>query len=252
MTYHILNGDSLARQIKQTSLAGHVIICRECLIEGDLKGNSFEELMHNRANYIASAFGDTADPYSQSVVPEFEKIIQISGPAEVCLWFEDDLFCQTNMWFVLSLLAYKPELSIFRIFPITLEGEDHWRGFGLSDSNRLEHAYNRKILFTEADLLLGQNLWHAFQQQDFETLSRLSSTPSECFRSLEDVCQAHIERFPPNGASSRPVLTVRAIIKSGITQFGPLFRVFSEKEGIYGFGDAQVKRFYDQEIGKSD
>lgn len=245
MTYHILNGDGLAYQIQHTSLQGEFIICRECLIEGNLAGDSFEELMHNRANYISEGFGDTVDHYFQSVVPEFEKIIQISGPAEICLWFEDDLFCQTNMWFVLSLLASKPGLTIFRIFPIALEEEDHWRGFGLSDSRRLEQAYDRKIVFTETALLLGQNLWHAYQSQDFETLTRLSSTPSDCFRFLEEVCQAHIDRFPTDGKISRPVNTVSEILQSGITEFGPLFREFSKREGIYGLGDAQVKRYYD-------
>ncbi|ROH96054.1 hypothetical protein EGI05_16215 [Chryseobacterium daecheongense] len=42
--FHILNGDCLAEQLKETSIKGGVIICREALISGDIKANSLEDL----------------------------------------------------------------------------------------------------------------------------------------------------------------------------------------------------------------
>ncbi|MEZ4825431.1 MAG: DUF1835 domain-containing protein [Bacteroidia bacterium] len=246
MTYHILNGDALTPQIRSTTLSGEFIVCRECMVEGDLTGANTEELLQSRAAYIAATYSDSEATYFQDVVPQFEKIRAIPPHSAVCLWFEDDLFCQANMWFVLSLLPANQNLQVWRIFPVAMEGENKWKGFGWSDCRRLEQAFGEKILFAQSDIELGKNLWEAYRASDFRRLTTLSTTLSPCFRDLNAVCQAHIDRFPPE--KSRPKKVLTEIISSGITQFAPAFRLFSEKEGIYGFGDLQVKRIFDEII----
>jgi len=42
-TYHILNGDCLAEQLKQTKVNHDFIVCRECLIEGPLNAEKSDE-----------------------------------------------------------------------------------------------------------------------------------------------------------------------------------------------------------------
>jgi hypothetical protein len=58
---------------------------------------------------------------------------------------------------------------------------------------------------------------------------------------LEKVVQAHIDRFPKAGELGRPERILKEIMDSGITDFNKLFPVFFKREGIYGFGDTQVK-----------
>ena len=58
---------------------------------------------------------------------------------------------------------------------------------------------------------------------------------------LSDVVCAHLERFPGNGTVGRPEQTLREILLGGTTAFDEIYTAFFKKEGIYGFGDLQVK-----------
>lgn len=249
MTYHILNGDCLADQLKQTNIRGQFIVCAECLVDGDLTGDTLSQFWTTRAKYIADTYNTTTDNYYNKSVIEFEKIINLPDSSEVCLWFENDLFCQTNMWFVLSLLnKEQTRKKISRVFPIIDNNTDLWKGFGISNVQMLEQAYNSKIQFTDEDINLADNLWEAYKISDFKKLKELSRQQSQCFQHLDDVCQAHIDRFPTDNTIGRPDKTVKEIIENKSKDFQVVFSEFSDRQGIYGFGDLQVKNIYDRQF----
>src|SRR5688572_17147993 len=100
MIYNILNGDSLAYSFPEAKIEGEIIVAREALVDGDLSGDNLNDFWRSRANY----HGSTEDEYHNRVVSEFEKIIDTPGNSEFNLWFEYDLFCQVNMWFVISII----------------------------------------------------------------------------------------------------------------------------------------------------
>jgi len=243
---HILNGDCLAEQLSQSNLNKDFIICRECLVEGDVLAENLEDFWRKRSEFISESYHVTKEEYLNKTVSEFEKLNKLPDHTEICLWFENDLFCQVNMWFIISLLVNNSSLKIFRVFPVIEKKEDTWKGFGISDAQKLEHAFDSRILFSGNDLILGKNLWEAFQRNDFEKLKTLSRTQSNCFQYLEEVCQAHIERFPMNQTSSRPERVIKDILISGTTEFQEVFMEFSSLEGIYGFSDQQIKSIYDR------
>lgn len=246
--FHILNGDCLLEQLKNTSIEGDFIVCRECLVDGEVKASRLNDFWEIRASHISKTYHASPDEYYRKSVKEFEKIINIPEKSEVCLWFEHDLFCQVNMWFCLSLLSNRSDLKICRIFPIVENQDEIWKGFANIDSSSLERAYSQSVILTQNDIDLGIKLWEAYQNYDFISLSQLSSIKSSNFQYLEEVCQAHIERFPPDNSLGRPERVIRDIIGQTTTDFYSLFSIFSEKEGIYGFGDLQVQTIYDQLI----
>lgn len=243
-TFHILNGDCLAEQLKVTEINQDFIICRECLIDGNIKANDLFEFWEVRERFISDTFG--ADDYCQKVVEELTKIQHLPEGSEVCLWFENDLFCQTNMWFMLSLLSKQSNLRLFRVFPVIENDVDIWKGFGVATSEILEKAYKQRVIFQAQDIELGVKLWEAYQSQDFVKLKELSKQNSDCFQYLEEVCQAHIERFPKNDLLGRPERIIREIIETQSKDFKEVFAKFSAKEGIYGFGDLQVKVIFER------
>ena len=100
---HILNGDALKDQFP-SDLEGHIIIMREALVSGPIQAVSLAEFYELRSKYLLEAFGPSELDYQKSVIPEFEKIIALPKDEPVYLWFEDDLFCQMNMWFCAHLL----------------------------------------------------------------------------------------------------------------------------------------------------
>ena len=240
-TYHILNGDCLADELKKTKLNQDFIIFRECLIVGDVDAPNIIEFWDKRSNFIASTYETTKEMYFEHTAKEFEKLNLLPDGAQLCLWFEDDLFCQVNMWFILSYLAEHPSLNLFRIFPVIVDEADKWKGFGKATPEQLEQAYDSKVKFSANDILLGKNLWKSYCSNNREHLGALSKTHSICFRYLEEVCQAQLDRFPDDGSLGRPHKLIKELIKSGKRDFDEVFYMFSNREGIYGFGDFQVK-----------
>jgi len=250
MTHHILNGDCLADQLKETNLNGDYIICREALIDGPIQSGNLETFWSARAAYIQETYHDNTENYFSRVVPEFLKIRSIPPDAEVCLWFEHDLFCQVNMWFVMSLL-YQDGIkrNISRVFPMIHDAGDTWKGFGVADAAMLEQAFTQRMLLKDDDLKLGNDLWKAYCAHDFDALKELAAAESKAFKFLPEVCKAHIERFPEEeNQMSRPERVLLELIDLSNGDFAEVFTAFSDREGIYGFGDLQVKTIYDHLI----
>ena len=234
MNIHVLPGDALAERFAETNIDGETIVCRECLVDGDVKAENTTDFWNVRAAFIESAYGEPKENYLQTTALELQELENFEPGAEVNLWFEHELFCQTNMWFCLSLLQ-KSKAEIYRIAPIVETGDDFWKGFG-NDAETLRRCYAQRIKFAEKDVELGANLWRAFQNSDRAELERLSQTESVCFPHLKAVCRAAVEK------NSRPKEILREISKSGISDFSETFTEFSRRAGVYGFGDAQVKR----------
>jgi hypothetical protein len=248
--YHVLNGDCLAEELRQTTINQNFIVCRECLIDGSVKADNLDDFWKIRAEFIVESYDATIEDYVERTVKEFEKLSNLSENSEVCLWFENDLFCQVNMWFVLSMLAKQPDLKVFRVFPI-IENGQLWKGFGNATLSSLEKAHSSKVQFEQKDIDLGVHLWEAYQKRDLQNLKQLSKMSSNCFEHLEEVCQAHIDRFPTNNSLGRPEQLIKDILESEPMEFYEVFQAFSEKEGIYGFGDLQVKSIYERQMGLS-
>lgn len=96
---HILNGDTLKEQFP-TSISDDLIVMRECLVDGDISGNTLDELFKSRAIFISENVPNCSkQDYFDKTVSEISKLLAISPGTEINLWFEEDLFCQVNFWF---------------------------------------------------------------------------------------------------------------------------------------------------------
>lgn len=243
MTYQILNGDSLLERFKEAKLEGQVIICREALIDGMFPSDTLEEFWQARANYLTTSYGGSKEEYTGNVKLEFEKIINAPSNSEFYLWFGYDLFCQVNMWFVISLLAdngITDEVSI--VHPSYLKENEIWNDFGQATAKDLSYCFNNKIKFNKKDFELGRDLWIAYKNNDLTTLETLAESRSPCFPYLKEVCKAHSDRYVFIDGKNRPETVIEDIIKNISSNFHIVFGEFFKREGIYGFGDLQVKK----------
>ena len=239
--FHITNGDYLAEDLKKTSIEGEIIVCREALVSGDLKADSLKEFWKVRAKSISENYNFSKQSYYEKSVSEFEKILNIPEGSEVNLWFEDDLFCQVNLWFCVSLLSNLKDLKIYRIFPKTTL-ENHWKGFADSDDFDLENSLKSRVLFNENDIELAVDLWKAFQNNNIDSLKQLPENQSDCFNFLKEVIESYININPEDFIKNQ--------IENGLTDFDSVFKKFQEELGIFGFGDLQVKKIYDKVLNK--
>jgi hypothetical protein len=254
MLYNILNGDSLAYSFPDAKIDGNIIVCREALIDGDLSGDNLHDFWQSRAKSLKT----TATEYNNAVVTEFEKIRNAPDNSEFNLWFEYDLFCQVNMWFVLSIIASLPiNKKVFAVYTSHLDksSKHFWNGFGPANSNDLKVCYANRISLSEADINFGQKLWNAYKNGNLEELTNLSKHQSLAFPYLHEVVKAHVDRFPKDDTKGRPEKVIEEITKNVSTDFNEVFKEFWKRESIYGFGDSQVKGLYDKvmnDIGELD
>ena len=101
---HILNGDALAATFRTSGIHGEVIVCRECFVDGPVSADNTDDFWTERAQFIQQDVDGDADEYFKNVKTEFDKISELNSDNDIFLWFEHDLFCQANMWFIISLL----------------------------------------------------------------------------------------------------------------------------------------------------
>jgi hypothetical protein len=245
MVYHILNGDSLAYSFPDAKIEGEIIVIREALISGDLSGDNLHEFWHSRASHLEI----TEAEYHNSVVKEFEKILNAPDNSVFNLWFEYDLFCQVNMWFVITIISsLSIKKKVYAVYTSYLDRDDKqfWNGFGQATSSELKICFRDRILLSDVDLQLGQELWTAYKSEDLEELLRLAKNQPPAFPYLQEVVKAHVERFPNDGTKGRPERVLEDITKNISTDFHQVFQEFWQRESIYGFGDTQLKELYDK------
>jgi hypothetical protein len=241
--YHILNGDSLKDQLPK-SILGELIVARECLVDGNIKGEDINELFVNRAKYLESYSEVPEGTYFESTVPEITKITNIPAEAAIYCWFEDDLFCQVNFWFVLHLLSKQDKRhKIYLVRPN--KGNEY--SFGHMSEEELITAYNIATTIETSELKGLATLWLNYQQKNFDNLLEIAKGLLNQFPFLLPAVNAEIDRLPDDSGYGRPERQLLLIMKNLETQdFSTVFRVFHQKEGIYSFGDLQVRRMFDE------
>ncbi len=240
---HILNGDALKQQLPK-AIKGEVIIARECLVDGNIDGNNLEELFATRAKFISQNYGGTEQVYYEKAVSEFHNMLEIDDHSDINLWFEDDLFCQVNFWFVVHLLMKRnASNSIFLVRPQT-----HTQyGFGGLNDSELISNYKNRLSLTQLDAIAS--LWESYQNSNTKELTATALELKNKYPFILTAVNAHIQRLSTNGNLGRPKDTLIKIMKDiGTKEFKVVFKEFNKREAIYGFGDLQVKRLYDEII----
>ncbi|MEM7110418.1 MAG: DUF1835 domain-containing protein [Bacteroidota bacterium] len=240
--YHILNGDALKEQFP-AEIKGEVRVFRECLMEGPVNDLALDKFLNSRANFISNTYGGTETEYLTTIQSEFKKINGLPLGQPIHLWFEDDLFCQVNFWFLVHFLVGHGQSNLFLVRPPF----HNQYGFGGLSEEGLITIYKNKTPLKHLDML--KKLWPAYQKAEIKELKKIALELEETYPFLLEAVQAHEERVPKANDPGRPVRSLITIMNELNTkEFGPIFREFCKRESIYGFGDLQVKRMFDQVV----
>lgn len=242
--YQILNGDALKEQFPDT-IKGEIIVARECLVDGDVSGVNLSTLFQSRAQFISENYqGYTLEDYYDKSATEFQKIQHLPEGSEINLWFEDDLFCQVNLWFVLHLIyQHYGNQQVYLIRPKS----NFEYNFGTMTREELVSAFRNKVKIKFHELKELGKLWKLYQQDDCNEMIGVAEGLSGRFQFLVSAVKAHRDRLPMDEKPGRPAQTLIQIMKElNTTDFALIFKEFNKREAIYGFGDLQVKRMFDE------
>ncbi len=234
--YHILNGDVLKERFPKRIL-GKRIVMRECLVEGNVDAKDLESFFEIRAKYIECQYGRSSYEYFTKVVPEINSIQKIPQNSEVNLWFEDDLFCQVNLWFVLFLLSKRQyeNNSVYLVRP----KQNNRAGFsGLKNDELIGLLGNRQVL---KDLSQLSKLWTCYKKQAWMELKNQGELLASKYPFILIGINAQLERLPKKDSFGKPVDALIEIMRRLKThEFDLIFEEFSKINHVYGFGDLQV------------
>ncbi len=241
---HILNGDSISKSFAETGIEGEVLVWREALIMGPCPANlSDEEWIQIRAKHLSETYANDITECIESQQKLNLQLSQTDAHENIVLWFEFDLFCQTNMVYVLNRLAQlkSGKTKIFLICIDAFPDMPKFRGLGQLSSTQLASLLPQKQQVSPQMRSLASAIWQAYVNADPTGLESILRQDTSALPNCKEAFSAHLERFPSvkNGLGRIENLSLD-LISGGIDEFEPLFYTLCELEPKYGFGDAQI------------
>lgn len=239
MIFHILNGDALAQRFPD-SIPGQRIIFRECLIDGPVNPTASQELWQVREEFIQKNYSDGSKiDYRTYTYNEILKIKSIPPESQIYLWFEEDLFCQINLWFCLNYIKdHHPSVYLVLPYPDSPYHFSRLSALDLVDSFEGK-AHSLSVKEME---ILGQ-LWVHFQNEEVFEALQIAAVFGTRFPFLQKAVEAWRDMIPLGDFPGKPKATLLEISqKLQIKDFSAIFREFQKQLPEYGFGDLQVKR----------
>ncbi|NBC04283.1 MAG: hypothetical protein GVY20_11325 [Bacteroidetes bacterium] len=113
------------------------------------------------------------------------------------------------------------------------------------DEEMLISMYDERMNLQVIDRLAS--LRRSYQKGKTDEMLTIGRELANNLPFLLPAIQAHIEGIPPNENPGRPIQSLKEIKEDLKTdEFGMIFREFSKREAIYGFGDLQVERLLDE------
>lgn len=227
-------------------MPGEHFAWREALIDGPAPaGKEGEKWREVRAKHLAGSYEVDLEKCERELLDQEQTLARFPEHDEVVLWFEHDLFCQTNLLYLLNWFAQrdlgKTKLSLICIgeFP----GKPNFRGLGELTSKQMASLFPSRRELSKAELKLATTAWQAYRSPDPTAIENLLASDTSALPFLERAFQRHLARFPSrrNGLGRIEERGLE-LIHDGFKNFMDLFSRFGDTEPVYGLGDSQFSQ----------
>ena len=245
ISYHVLNGDALFERFPQ-EIMGEKIVIRECLMDGPTNAANWEEFYAQRTEFIRSSFDDkySLEQYKIDCGLEYEKILHAEDGSEFNLWFEDDLYCQVNLWFTINfILKCIKNPQVFLIRPDKLTAY----GFGAYNNDSLKLLLKKKQHIKSSSIEHMAHLWSHYSLNNSEPLILAANILYSNFPFILKACRAHLGRMSEGNKEIQPLIYIKQIMKElNTNSFVDTFKEFCKRHPIYGYGDLQFRLLWEK------
>jgi hypothetical protein len=151
---HVLNGDATATVFARAGIPGDTLVWRDILCEGP--AISGLDAAARRAAYLAAHLDIDAGEYVRAWQAEHAALAGVGGHDEVVLWFEQDLFCAVNLWYLLTRVGGIAAASL--VYPSL----DDVRGLGAAAPEQLASLFAARRRLTSDAVESGRAAWQAY------------------------------------------------------------------------------------------
>lgn len=229
---HIVNGDAFGDKLRKSSIDGEILVWRESLYEGPIGMRMSDSLLLPiRASYMFQKHGIPEDMFTSTSLHQEKQLDKLSGEVtEIILWFDQDLFDQLMLCYLLMRLSALHNGSV-RLSLIQYD-------------QRIEHQITQLLSsmspVTEGQLNIAAKVWSAYSASEPLSLAALMEEDLSELSFLKRALEVHLGRYPSmqNGLSSLEQLILEEIERSEVSLYS-LFQKVNEKATDYGLGDLQ-------------
>lgn len=212
-------------------------------MDGKISALEREAFYRQRWQYLNQLTGGLSfEEYQLKTVRQLEAITELSAGNKVFLWFEEDLFCQVNLWFCIHLLVESG--SVAEIYLIKPDESSPYSFAFYAQRALMDLFYQAKRL---NDPSKWSKLWTSYRDKDWPSLEKYALSLVRDYPFVLKAVQAHLARLEREGDLGRPMEMVLALVREG-KSFAEVFQAMRATEGIYGYGDLQVKGLYDRAL----
>ena len=248
---HILNGDSTATILKQTSIEGDVVVWREMLCEGPVCNEvGSDEFWLQRYDYFENELGVNRLEYYDKTIKEIIKLEDISNYDEVVLWFEYDLFCQVNLMALCAYLLENYSKSV--IYYLVCTGNEKGKEQLLTLADYSPQSYSKllenRIKLSRNNLLFAKQCWELYIENNPEKLKTFNFNKQPKFAYFQMAINQHLERFSKlNGLNQiqQKLLEIIDVENFNKKQIIGEMLIWQRTVTVYGFGNLQYFKYLD-------
>lgn len=248
---HIHCGDSSASILRQSSVAGEVVVWHDPVFEGPVPGGvSDQEYREIRTRFfIEQQYAKTYEGALQGLSARHEKLAQVKDYAEVVLWFDACLFDQTIMIHLIDKLA-RIDTGSTRLSLICVGKHPDFKRFvGLGELNPKQMAalFPTRHEITQPEKDLAIKAWKAFTSDNPLVIEKLLEQDCSALPYLAYALRRHLEQYPSviNGLN-RLQRELLEVVASGTSKLGLIFSEVSNKEELPFFGDTTLWEYLDK------
>jgi Domain of unknown function (DUF1835) len=173
---HVVNGDSVARTLADSTVRGPVVVWRDVLCEGPLPPGDPAAVRAARAEFLAGAgFGSVATILADLEAVDAALIAALDRGLETVLWFEHDLHDQLQLIQILARIADHPARDATRLITLDrFEGHPRFAGLGELSAGELVTLWPGRRPIAAGAFAVATRAYAALRQPDPGGLAALA------------------------------------------------------------------------------
>lgn len=228
---HVMNGDATFYALRSLRLSGRALVWRDALLDGPVpNGLKSDADWFARAKWMGKHAGADVPAYFAGA-REFSRDFAVSAnDDEVVFWFEEDLFCQLPLCY---LLAAKPPGAKWSVICPDAS-------LGATSPDRLAVAFDERREATADLVALATTAWAAYSSSDPRSLAHLVERGDfSAWPLLKRGLLAHLARFP---STANGLGAIEQTVLEGLREGPSTFTAAFSRLGWapYGLGDFQL------------